>query len=138
MEFRVTPWIVGGVALLCAASLVAQEAAPAEHVQAMTDIRAAAQVLAAFGDSQDFEAAENAAISAATALEYVKEFWAGRDVDAGRLADTAWKAARDVRVAADLSSAEGVIYAASEMTATCMGCHTAHRDRLDDGSFVVK
>jgi hypothetical protein len=107
MGSRVTPWIIGGVALLCVAGLVAQETPPAEHVQAMTDIRAAAQALGTFGDSQDFEAAESAAISAAAAFEYVKEFWGGRDVDAGRLADTAWKAARDVRVAADLSSAEG-------------------------------
>ena len=56
MGTRITTWIVGGVTLLCAAGLVAQETPPAEHVQAMADIRAAAQVFNAFNDSQYFEA----------------------------------------------------------------------------------
>ena len=62
MGARITTWMVGGVALLCAAGLVAQETPPAEHLQAMTDIRAAAQVLNEFNDSQDFEAASLASL----------------------------------------------------------------------------
>ncbi len=138
MSPRVTTWIAGGAALLCAAALAAQEAPPAEYVQAMTDIRAAAQVFSEISESQDFEAVSVAAQSAAAAFEYVQEFWEGRDADARRLAAAAYKAARDIRVVAGLNSAEGVIFAAEQMSETCMSCHDAHRDRLDDDSFVIR
>ncbi len=138
MRARVTTRIVGSAALLCATALAAQEAPPAEYVQAMTDIAAAAQVLSQLSDSQDFEAASLAAQSAAAAFEYVQQFWEGRDPDAGRLAATALKAAQDARVAAGLTSAEGVSYAAREMSETCMTCHAAHREEVSDGTYRIK
>ena len=130
MRARVTTGIAGGAALLCATALAAQEAPPPEYVQAMTDIGAAVQVFSQFSETQDFEAASLAAQSAATAFEYVQEFWESRDPDAGKLAAVALKAAQDARVAAGLDSAEGVTYAATEMSETCQSCHAAHREEV--------
>ena len=79
-----------------------------------------------------------AAQSAAAAFEYVQQFWEGRDPDAGRLAATALKAAEDARVAAGLTSAEGVSYATREMSETCMTCHAAHREEVSDGTYRIK
>jgi cytochrome c556 len=138
MRARVTTSTAGGAALLCATVLAAQEAPPAEYVQAMTEIGAAVQVFSQFSETQDFEAASLAAQSAATAFEYVQQFWEGRDPDAGRLAATALKAAQDARVAAGLTSAEGVSYATGEMIETCMSCHAAHREEVSDGTYRIK
>jgi hypothetical protein len=128
--------------LFCGAFASAQEPPPAEYVQAMQDIRAAVQAFGEFSEadieSQDFEAAKAAAESAKTAFDYVRQFWSDPSTDAGELAEAAWAAALSAEVAADFSSAEGVTFAAEEMGETCMPCHTAHRDQLEDGSFVIK
>jgi hypothetical protein len=128
--------------LFCPAFTAAQEPPPAEYVQAMQSILAAVQAFGEFSEadaeSQDFEAAAAAATSAKTAFEYIREFWSDPSTDAGQLAEAGWAAALSAEVAADFVSAEGVTFAAGEMGETCMPCHSAHRDQLEDGSFVIK
>ena len=128
--------------LFCAAFVSTQEPPPAEYVQAMQDIGAAMQTLSGFSEAQDYEAqdyeaASAVAASAKTAFEYVQEFWADPSSDAGELAEAAWAAALSAEVAADFDSTEGLVFAVTEMGETCMPCHTAHRDQLEDGSFVI-
>jgi hypothetical protein len=109
------------------------------YVEAMKDIQAAAQAVNQIPKTQDFKAASQAAAKARTAFLYVQEFWTERKAtDAADLAAAGAKAAGDIVVAADLSSAEGVEYSAKELNATCMACHTAHRERKDDGTFTIK
>ena len=43
-----------------------------------------------------------------------------------------------MRVAAGLMSGEGVAYSAKELAGTCATCHTAHREKLPDGTFQIK
>ena len=142
MRTRMTAWIGGCAVVFCAALTSAQEPPPAEYVQAMQSILAAVQTFGAFSEadaeSQDFEAAAAAATSAKTAFEYVREFWSDPSTDAGQLAEAGWAAALSAEVAADFASAEGVTFAAGEMSETCMPCHTAHREQAEDGSFVIK
>ncbi|MGE0592475.1 MAG: hypothetical protein AB7G23_09740 [Vicinamibacterales bacterium] len=124
---------------LFAVALGAQEAAPAQHVKAMQDIRAAVQVFADFSRSQDFDAAAAAGTSARAAFQSVEQFWKERrDTEAAQQAAAGGRAAGDAAAAAGLRSAEGVTFAAEEMGATCMGCHTAHRIRREDGTFAIK
>lgn len=138
MRARIITAIAGSVVLSFGTVLGAQEAPSGEYVQAMTDIRGAAQVFGQFSESQDFEAASLAAQSAAAAFEHVQKFWEGRDADAEKWAGLAWKAARDVRVAADLSSAEGVDFAAAQMIETCQSCHDLHREEVSEGTYHIK
>lgn len=46
--------------------------------------------------------------------------------------------ARDVWVAADLSSAEGVDFAAAQMIETCQSCHDVHREEVSEGTYHIK
>jgi cytochrome c556 len=133
------------MAAWCAVALSAQGGAPAQanppemYVQAMKEIQAAAQAVNQIPKTQDFKAASQAAAKARTAFLYVQGFWTERKAtDAAELAAAGAKAAGDIVVAADLSSTEGVDYSAKEMNATCMACHTAHRERKDDGTFTIK
>jgi hypothetical protein len=143
MRGRFTVLGAAGLAWLLAVGLQAQAQAPiappAEYQQAMKEIASAVQTLNAFGKTQDFEAAGKAATAARTAFQSVEQFWTGRkDTEAARLATTAARAAGDAVAAAGLKSAEGVEFAVKEMTGTCATCHMAHRERKDDGTFVIK
>ncbi len=143
MRARLTTWVAWGAMLCCAAVVSAQESPPAEYVRAMQDIEAAMQTLSGFSEAQDYEAqdyevASAAAASAVAAFEYSREFWSDPSSEAGELAQAAWAAALSAEVAADFSSTEGLVFAVREMGETCMPCHTAHRDQLEDGNFVVK
>jgi hypothetical protein len=125
------------VALWAVVVLTAQEAPPAEYVQAMQSIRAAA--MAAGAETVDYAALSTAATEAASAFMYVQTFWQERgDAAAAELAGTGARAAQGLVVAADMSSGEGVAFSAMEMGATCGGCHMAHRVRLEDGSFQIQ
>jgi len=139
MRTRFPVLFTAGLATLCAVVLVAQEAPPAEYVQSMKDIAAAVQTLNQFEKTQDFKAAGEAGTSARAAFQQVEMFWSARkDTEATEMAAAGSKAAADVGVAAGLNSAEGVQYAAKQMTETCMACHAAHRVRNEDGTFTIK
>jgi cytochrome c556 len=131
--------LAGGVIALGAVALRAQDAPPAEYVKAMQAIRAASQTLTEFAKTQDFDAVAKTAPAARTAFQYVETFWNERkDVKAAQLATTGARAAGDAAAAAGLKSAEGIEFAAKQMSETCMACHDAHRVRRDDGSFAIK
>ena len=94
---------------------------------------------AELGKTQDLEAAGEAGGSARTAFQVVQQFWTEReDEEAARLAAAGARAAGDAVAAVALNSVAGVQFAAKQMGATCMTCHEAHRERLEDGSFVIK
>lgn len=125
------------IALGAVVVLTAQEAPPAEYVEAMQSIRGAAQ--AAGADPIDFAAASAAAEQAVSAFQYVQTFWQERgDAEAAELAATGARAAQGLVVSADMSSAEGVAFSAMQMGETCGACHMAHRTRLEDGSFQIQ
>ena len=117
----------------------AQEPPSEEYVQAMRDIGSAIKTLMSSGGYEDFEGASKAAQSAVDAFVIVEEYWVARgDKEAANIAATAKKAAADLRVVANLNSSEGVEFAVGELTATCMSCHAAHREKAADGSFLIK
>ncbi len=89
--------------------------------------------------SEDFEVVSKAAQSALDAFVIVEEYWVTRgDKEAANIASIAKKAAADLGVVANLNSVEGVEFAVGELTATCMSCHAAHREKAADGSFLIK
>jgi hypothetical protein len=137
--FRLTTLLAGGLAAFFTVAVVsAQDAPPAEYVEAMGTIRAAMQAANAEG-APDFAAIADAANEARDAFLYVQTYWRERDdEDAAELAGDASRSAASLAVSANLMSAEGVQFAAMEMGMTCGTCHMAHRVRTEDGSFAIQ
>lgn len=129
----VTVAVVG----VCGLVLGAGEKAPDDYTKAMKDLGAAVQGVGKAGE--DFDAVAKFAVSAKAAFEVAEKYWTAKRVDDAVLAaQNGAKAAADLGVAANLKSAEGIEAAAKDMAAVCMSCHTAHRERLPDGSFQIK
>jgi len=109
-----------------------------EYSKAMKDIGAGMQAANKAIQAQDYEAVSKNAATIIDAFPVIEKYWAGKSEDAVKMVRKAAKAASDMRVAAGLNSAEGVAYSAKELGETCAPCHTAHRERLPDGTFEIK
>ena len=69
----------------------------------------------------------------------IEKFWTPRKTeDAIGFAKAGAKGAAELETAAKAKNEEGVAAAARAVNGTCMGCHTAHRERLPDGSSEIK
>ena len=119
-------------------AVMTAEKPPEDYSKAMKEIGAAMQSVNKVIPAGDFDTVSKNAATIIAAFPVVTKYWTGKDDDAVRLSETAKKAAADLGIAAGLMSAEGVAYAAKELGDTCMVCHTAHRERLPDGSFQIK
>ena len=120
-------------------TLRAGEKPPEAHVKLMKDINATATELRGHNQSKDYDAIAADAAKLKTYFAEVEKFWTPRKVDdAIGFAKTGAKGAADLETAAKAKNEEGVATAARAVTGTCMGCHTAHRERLPDGSSEIK
>ena len=119
-------------------TLMAADKPPDDYSKAMKEIGAAAQSLSKAVPAEDFDTVSKNAATIIDAFPVVEKYWTGKAEDALRVVRTATKAAADLRVAAGLKSGEGIAYSAKELTDACMQCHTAHRERLPDGTFQIK
>jgi hypothetical protein len=69
----------------------------------------------------------------------VQGYWEAKKVDdAVGFAKTAITAAQDTSKASAAMSATGLTDAQKALGGACQGCHTAHRERLPDGSYKMK
>ena len=128
-----------GVVALCGFVAAAAEKPTPEYQKAMKDLGAVAQAIGKPGASEDFPAVTKSVESAKAAFDVVEKYWRAKSVDdALKAAQAGQKAAADMGVAAGLTSAEGVQAAFKDMTDTCRSCHTAHREKMEDGSFMIK
>ena len=120
-------------------TVLATEKPPETYVKLMKDTNTAAQALRAHVQAKDYDAiaADGAALKKLFAD--TEAFWSARRVeDAVGFSKTGAKAAADLEVAAKAQNEDGVATAARGVNGTCMGCHTAHRERLPDGSSEIK
>jgi len=130
---------VGALVALLGFNATAAEKPSPEYVKAMKDLGAVAQVLTKAGATDDLPTVLKAAETAKVAFTVTLNYWKGTAAnDAKTVADAGLKAASDIWVAANLNSPDGVEAATKEMMDTCRTCHTAHREKLDDGSFGIK
>ncbi len=121
-----------------AVAVRAAEKPPADFQKAMKDLGAAMGALSKPGAAEDYELGKTQGRAAKDAFAVVVKFWSSKGTtDAVKLAETGAKAAADLYVSADLSSAEGIQAAMKDMGATCAACHTAHREKTADG-FEIK
>jgi hypothetical protein len=120
-------------------TVMAGEKPPEAHVKVMKDTNAAAQALRNHVQAKDYDGVAADAATLRKTFADIETFWTARKVDdAIGFAKNGVKAVADLETAAKAKNEEGVATAARAMQGTCMGCHTAHRERLPDGSFEIK
>lgn len=119
-------------------AVMTAEKPPDQYSKAMKDIGAALESANKAIQAQDLDAVSKNAGLIVEAFPVVENYWTGKDSDAVKLVQAASKAASDMRVAAGLQSSDGVAYSAKELADVCTQCHTAHRETLPDGSFLIK
>jgi cytochrome c556 len=119
---------------------IAAEKPSDEYQKAMKDLGGVAQSLSKPEATEDFPAVTKSVETAKAAWTTVEKYWRTKATaeDAMKLVQAGSKAAADMGVAANLTSAEGVQAALKDMTDTCRACHEAHREKQADGTFLIK
>jgi hypothetical protein len=134
--FALGVFAAGALAMV---EVIAGEKPAASYVKLMKDTSTAVQALRGHVQAKDYVAiaADGAALNKLFAD--TEAFWTARKADdAIGFSKTAAKAAGDLEAAAKAKSEEGVATAARAVNAACLGCHTAHRERLPDGTAEIK
>jgi hypothetical protein len=122
-----------------AITVMAGEKPPEAHVKLMKDANAAAAALRGHTQAKDYDAIAADAAALKPLYADIETFWTGRKVDdAIAFAKTGVKGVADLETAAKAKNEEGVAAAGRAVAGTCTGCHTAHRERLPDGTSEIK
>lgn len=119
-------------------SVAANEKPSDEYKKAMRDLAAFNMGIEKAIMAEDYDTVQKLAASAKAAFGVTENYWASRNADATKLAQTGGKAAADLDVAAGLKSADGANYAMKGVREVCAPCHMARRERLADGTFEIK
>ena len=120
-------------------TLRAGEKPPESYVKLMKETNTAAQGLRTHVTAKDYDAIAADAAALKKLFADTETFWTARKTeDAIRFSKAGAKAAADLETAAKAKNEEDVAAAARGVNSTCMGCHTAHRERLPDGSSEIK
>jgi mono/diheme cytochrome c family protein len=127
------------VAAVGVVSLLAGERPPESYVKLMKDTNTAAQTLRGHVQAKDYDGIAADAAALGKLFADTEGFWTARKADdAIGFSKTGAKASADLEAAARAKNDDGVATAARAVNGTCMGCHTAHRERLPDGSSEIK
>ena len=122
-----------------AITIMAAEKPPAEHVKLMKDTNTTATALRGHVQAKDYDAIAGDAAALKGFFADIEKFWTARKVDdAIGFAKAGAKGAGDLETAAKAKNEEGVAAAGRAVNGTCQGCHTAHRERLPDGTSEIK
>jgi cytochrome c556 len=136
---RKSGWLAMTVVALCGLTMIANEKPPEAYSNAMKAVQAANTSLRGNVTAKNYDGIAKDAASLKTAFSTVEQWWTAKKVDdaiAG--AKAAVKGATDLEAAATAKNDEGIAAAQRAIGGTCMGCHTAHRERLADGTFEIK
>jgi hypothetical protein len=124
---------------LAIVTVIAAEKPPDSYVRLMKDTNTAAQSLRGHAHTKDYDAIAADAAALKKLFTDTEAFWTARKTeDAIGFAKAGAKAAADLEGAAKAKNEEGLATAARAVNGTCQGCHTAHRERLPDGSSEIK
>ncbi len=100
-----------------------------------TDLKA----IESAGAYPDYNPIEKDAAALKTAFDATAKFWAEKKADdAVTVAQTGVKHADALEAARKAKDYDALMTAAVEIGKTCGGCHTAHREKLADGSYAIK
>ena len=138
-------WIAGALfvasATLAAQAPMAKMAISSEddYSKAMKEVGSQSMTLRkSLASSSEADASASAA-RLETIFKDVQAYWENKKVeDASTAAKNAVAATQAVTKAVAAHDMAAANAAAQTLNGTCMACHTAHRDRLPDGSFKMK
>jgi len=112
-------------------------ASDSDYSVAMKEIGVQSAALRRAATSEDDAA--DAARHLESLFKEVQSYWQGKKVtDATAAAGVALSSAQDVLKAVAAHDMDAASQAAQKLSGTCNSCHTAHRNRLPDGSFEMK
>jgi len=136
MKVRVCLWVCS-VLMAVSVSAFADEITD-EYKKIMQPAAAANMALQRVMETDLAAAATNAG-EVQAAFAKVEEFWTKRGTaDAIQFAKNVQAVVKEVHEAATAGNKEATVAAARRIGANCQGCHMAHRERLPDGSFLLK
>jgi hypothetical protein len=143
----VTRSILGcGIIAMIGLAARASDKPSEDYVKAMKTLQAVADGLPKSLAAEDDKALDQLVIAARPALAVVEKYWTDRQVeDALQTAQKASKAIAEISVAVHLLASgpnllaiEGAQESIKTLVAACGACHTAHREKLPDGSYAIK
>jgi cytochrome c556 len=136
---RNSSWLVVAAVALFGLTLMANEKPSDAYVKSMKDIGAAQAALRAALTAKDYDTIAKHAVTIRTSLAATQSFWTAKKADdAVASAKAGITAATDLETAAKAKNDEGIAVANRAVNASCGGCHTAHRERLADGTYEIK
>ena len=119
--------------------VLASEKPPADYQRAMKGLGAAQMSLRGNVTTRNYDGVARDAATIKVSLVIAEQFWnARRAQDAMDFAKAGLKGATELETAANTRNDEGIATAQKAIGVACMGCHTAHRERLPDGTFEIK
>lgn len=141
--------LLGGcaaAAVLIGLTVRAAEKPSAEYVEAMKTLKTVAEGLPKSLAANDDKTMDQLVIAVRPALGVIEKYWTDRKVeDAVQLAQKASKAIAEISVAIHLMGSggnplaiEGAQESIKTFVSTCNACHTAQREKLPDGTFLIK
>ncbi len=121
-------------------TVLANEKAPASFSDAMKSNGATLQKLGKDADAKDYDAiAADAATLKKNFMGPVGSFFTDKKMEAAlNKCKDAFAASDQLEKAAKAKNEMGVADARKAVQGACGACHTAHREKLADGSFEVK
>lgn len=132
--------VIAAFALSIGVAVSANEKPTPEFQQAMKDNGATMQKLAKDADAKDYTAlAADAAALKAAFMGPIGKFFTEKKMDAALTkCKEAYAASDSLEKAAKEKNDTAIADARKAVQGSCGGCHTAHRERLADGTFEVK
>jgi cytochrome c556 len=138
--------VVAAAAIVCGLAVHASEKPTEAYQKAMKDLGAANTALRnhvkqieADGAYPDYNPLDKDAIALKEAFATALDFWTAKKADdAIKQLQAGMKGIADLETAKKDRNYDGIVMAASAIGGTCAGCHTAHRERLPDGSYEIK
>jgi len=132
--------------LTCSLLLRATEKPPEEYQAAMKEIAAAntalrkhVQEVEAAGAYPDYNPIEQDAAALKKPFTTALAFWTAKhDEDAVAQLHAALKLIEDLEIARKEKNYDALMTATANIGKTCGSCHTAHREKMPDGSYEIK
>jgi cytochrome c556 len=133
-------WVVVVLAGVFTVSVVAaQEKPPENYVAAMKTVDATNRALRGHLTAKDYAAMEADAKALKPAFETTLKFWEEKKTeDAIGWAKGVLKAVDDLEKGAKDKNDETIGGAVKTIGGSCMTCHAAHRQRMPDGTSMIK
>lgn len=131
--------LIFAVAFTLGASITLFAATEQDHVKWMKSMQKAAGDLRKGIEAKDADAAAKDAKTLASSFKTIGAFYGDRNMpDAVKISKDAEVAAGDVETAVAANDFDKAGASFKSMMGTCGGCHKAHREKNEDGSYKIK